>query len=56
MTYPKWRHHPEQESMIVHNEDQEVSQAGEGWFDTRDFAAEEPEAPSKRPYNRKAKA
>jgi hypothetical protein len=37
--YPKWRHHPEMESVIVYDEGQEESQApsSEEWRDDRDF-------------------
>ena len=47
--YPKWRHHPELEPMIVHTVDQEVSAtpSEDGWRDDRDFAAAE-ETPKKR--------
>ena len=39
MSYPKWRHHPEHESVIVYSADQESSQCGEGWRDDRNFTA-----------------
>jgi hypothetical protein len=39
MSYPKWRHHPTKESVIVHDEAEESTQApdDQGWWDTRDY-------------------
>lgn len=39
MTYPKWRHHPTKESMIVHDWGVEESQTpdSDGWRDDRNF-------------------
>lgn len=35
--YPKWRHHPEKESVLVHSQDWEESLTpeSEGWSDSR---------------------
>lgn len=37
MSYPKWRHHPTKESVIVHDEAEESTQApdDQGWQDYR---------------------
>jgi hypothetical protein len=39
MSYPKWRHHPEKESVIVHdaNEESYMAPDDQGWWDTRDY-------------------
>ena len=62
MSYPKWRHHPQHESVIVHDAAQEASQTGEGWGDDRywlkeGFASPEPvPAPQKHKGGRPRKA
>ena len=51
MSFPKWRHHPEKESVIVYDEAQESSQAGDGWGDDRYWLKEVqavPEAPKRK--------
>lgn len=43
-TFPRWRHHPEKESMIVYDWGVEESQTPDedGWRDDRNFDAPEP--------------
>ena len=47
MSYPKWRHHPTLESMIVWDEGVETSQTPDedGWRDDRDFPEDDPSSP-----------
>jgi hypothetical protein len=54
MSYPKWRHHPTKESMIVWDMGVEESQtpATEGWRDDRDFPHEPIEATPEPPKNK----
>ena len=42
MIYPKWRHHPTLDSMIVHDRGVEESQTPDedGWRDDRNFGDE----------------
>lgn len=51
MSYPKWRHHPTKESLIVTNADFEASQApdSDGWRDDRNFSEEAPKNKGGRP-------
>jgi hypothetical protein len=43
MSYPKWRHHPTLESVIVYDEGVCVSQTPDedGWRDDRDFPTDD---------------
>ncbi len=50
MHYPRWRHHPIKESMIVYDLGTEESQTpdSDGWRDDRNFTAE-PEPEKRKP-------
>ena len=53
MSYPKWRHHPIHESMIVWDQSQEDSWApsSNGWKDDRHFG-DAPVVDTPRPKNK----
>jgi hypothetical protein len=53
MSYPKWRHHPEKDSVIVHDRGEQAVLAAtdQGWFDDRAFMIPDADAPEEEAPN-----
>lgn len=51
MSYPKWRHHPTKESMVIDTPEQEAGWCpdSDGWRDDRNFDEPQPKNKGGRP-------